>query len=177
MTKHDGSAVTHHYKVYTTSAKGKTWVITECRRDSDTDAYAKFIAEDPVNSPYTTGSWVKLIRGSSIATVEKESRNATITLYADAIKKKATWYSGTALFQPKGFTVDGNIYFKDFSKLPNAKYANYNGDRIVFYENDWTGRDFVAFVCIATSRYLKLHADLLILAAALFSSSVSALLI
>ncbi|KAF8637483.1 hypothetical protein AX16_010811 [Volvariella volvacea WC 439] len=153
MTKHDGTPVTHHYKVYTDSAEGKTWAIIEYRRDSDTDAYAKFIAEDPtgavaaasMNNYSSTGSWVKLILGSSIATVEKGSRDPTITLYADAIKKKAIWNAGSTQFQPKGFTVDGNLYFKDYSKLSNAIYANYNNDRIVFYQDDWTGKDFIAY--------------------------------
>ena len=51
------------------------------------------------------GKWQPLSLGSSIATVEKEGTNSTITLYADAIKKKATWSSGAAVLKPKSFCV------------------------------------------------------------------------
>ena len=42
--------------------------------------------------------------------------------------------------------VDGNLYFKKLSDLSSGVYANYNDDRIVFYKDDWTGTDFVAYV-------------------------------
>lgn len=42
----------------------------------------------------------------------------------------------------------GTLYFKKVADLNSTKgkYASYNNDRIVFYENDYTGKDFVAYV-------------------------------
>jgi len=38
-------------------------------------------------------------------------------------------------------------FFKKLADLTStkAKYASYNNDRIVFYENDYTGKDFVGY--------------------------------
>ncbi|KAF8637480.1 hypothetical protein AX16_010808 [Volvariella volvacea WC 439] len=98
-------------------------------------AFFQFIAEDSTgavdaagmdNYSYV-GQWVSLVLGSSFAAVEKESRDGTITLAS--------------------LSVDGNLYFKDIAKLQFGKFANYNNDRIVTYENDYSGRDFIAYVC------------------------------
>ena len=62
--------------------------------------------------------------------------------------------------QRRAVDVDGILYFKDLSKLKDATssndtlYVNYNDDRIVFYVNDYTGKDFIAYVCSPTSPYL-----------------------
>ncbi len=45
--------------------------------------------------------------------------------------------------------VKGTLFFKKISDLSKGKYASYNNDRIVFYENDYTGKDFVAYVCFS----------------------------
>jgi hypothetical protein len=110
------------------------------------------------------GSWNPLKLGSSIATVEKESTSSTITLYADAIKKTATWSSGAVVLKPKSFcayftlpsssggdrtwatAVNGTLYFKNLNNLASGVYANYSNDRIVFYDDDYRGKDFTAFV-------------------------------
>ncbi|KAF8262619.1 hypothetical protein EI94DRAFT_1743130 [Lactarius quietus] len=50
---------------------------------------------------------------------------------------------------PGHFDVDvkGNLFFKKLVDLNStkAKFASYNDDRIVWYEDDYTGRDFVAY--------------------------------
>ncbi|KAF8958720.1 hypothetical protein BDZ97DRAFT_2061581 [Flammula alnicola] len=153
MTKHDGTPVTHHYTVLTSVVGDKTYCTVEYRRDSDTDCYAKFLAEDSTGAVAgasmanysSTGSWPKLILGSSIATVEKESANQTITIYADAIGKVGVWTAPSGVLNHKGFTVTGNLYFKNIGQVGNGIYANYNDDRIVFYQDDWTGTDFTAY--------------------------------
>lgn len=44
--------------------------------------------------------------------------------------------------------VQGNLYFRNFTTLKQSAYANYDNDRIVFYSNDYTGRDFTAYVSL-----------------------------
>ena len=45
------------------------------------------------------------------------------------------------------------MFFKKLADVTStkAKFASYNNDRIVFYENDYTGRDFVAYVGFSLS--------------------------
>jgi len=153
MKKHDGSAVTHHYSITTTSWNNMTYDIIDFKRDSDTSAYARFIAEDKVGAAaknqmigYSkTGSWGKLVIGSTMATVEKSSSNTTITMYNDAIQKKTVWTDGSNLLSHKGFSVNGNLYFRKLSDLSSGTFANYNDDRIVFYKDNWVGTDFTAY--------------------------------
>lgn len=38
------------------------------------------------------------------------------------------------------------LYYRNVASIDRGTWANYNDDRIVFYENDYTGRDFAAFV-------------------------------
>ncbi|KJA17692.1 hypothetical protein HYPSUDRAFT_46174 [Hypholoma sublateritium FD-334 SS-4] len=37
------------------------------------------------------------------------------------------------------------LYYRKLADINKGKWANYTDDRIVFYENDYTGRDFVEF--------------------------------
>jgi len=154
MTKDKGKVtVVHHFKILKTVYNSIDYVTIEYRRDSDTDCYAKFIAEDKASTAVgndmvdyaSEGSWGKLAIGSTLATVEKESASQTITLYADVIELKAVWTDSSNYLKHKGFNVDGNLYFKKLSDLSSGVYANYNDDRIVFYKDDWTGTDFVAY--------------------------------
>ncbi|KAF8961923.1 hypothetical protein BDZ97DRAFT_2026686 [Flammula alnicola] len=158
MTGHDGAPVTHKYTVsHYVADDGKPYCKVEYRRDDDPDCYAKFLAEDPtgavagadmVNYSSMTGGWDKLELGSSIATVEKESANQKITIYANAIGKVGVWTAPSDVLKHKGFTVTGNLYFKDIAQVGNAIYVNYNDDRIVFYQDDWTGTNFTAYLCV-----------------------------
>lgn len=49
--------------------------------------------------------------------------------------------------------VKGNLFFKNIRTLAKGVYASYNNDRIVFYENDYSGKDFVAYF-IRSSLYI-----------------------
>jgi hypothetical protein len=44
--------------------------------------------------------------------------------------------------------VHGILYFRDETTISAGIYANYNNDRVVFYDSDWNARDFKAYVCI-----------------------------
>jgi hypothetical protein len=44
--------------------------------------------------------------------------------------------------------VKGNLYFKDLATLGNGNYASWNDDRVVFYNDNWAGKDFTAYVRI-----------------------------
>jgi hypothetical protein len=47
--------------------------------------------------------------------------------------------------------VNGTFYYKNINLVKSGIYANYNDDRIVFYNSDYTGRDFTGFVCLSSS--------------------------
>ncbi|KAF7977466.1 hypothetical protein HWV62_3655 [Athelia sp. TMB] len=148
MTKDDGKiTVVHHYKILKTTYNSTDYVTIEYRRDSDTDCYAKAgtAAGSDMVGHDGSGDWVKLAIGSALVAVEKESANQKITLYANPIDLKAVWTDSSDYLKKKGFNVDGNLYFKKLSDLSSGVYANYNNDRIVFYKDNWTGTDFVAY--------------------------------
>ncbi|KAF8952098.1 hypothetical protein BDZ97DRAFT_1880924 [Flammula alnicola] len=108
MTKHDGASVKHTYMVLQSVAGGKTYCTVEYRRDSDTDCYAKVLFYLQLSTSWLricTGSWSKLVLGSSIATVEKESASQTITIYADAIGKVGKFNALPDVLKRKGFSA------------------------------------------------------------------------
>ena len=115
------------------------------------------------------GKWTDLNIGSSNASVYKRTSESNITLTADAVSKKATMTLADSVskdFDVGEYTilcsqqhllfvnsqskdVKGTLFFKKLSDVTSAKakYASYNNDRIVFYEHNNTGKDFVAYVC------------------------------
>jgi hypothetical protein len=115
----------------------------------------------------STGSWVTLKSASCYTTIKKSSNSRTVTMTLTSVDKVATWDAGSTNFSPSSFgaysslihsfrsksdymtaaEVNGYLHYKRLGKLKDAIYANYNNDRVVFYENDWSGKDFVGFVC------------------------------
>ncbi|KAF9257886.1 hypothetical protein L218DRAFT_948825 [Marasmius fiardii PR-910] len=96
------------------------------------------------------GKWQNLALGSVTATVKKLDDQRTIYITVAPLGKKAQWQdkdkvTGKEALHGKAVNVNGMLHFKDFNTVAKGHYANYNNDRIVFYENDWTGTDFVAF--------------------------------
>ncbi|KIJ46000.1 hypothetical protein M422DRAFT_250424 [Sphaerobolus stellatus SS14] len=104
-----------------------------------------------------TGRWDKLGIFSSLATVKKDSSNQRITITVDSIDKTGSWTAPYNVLQNASLFVDGTLYYKKLSDIGKEKFANYNDDRIVFHENDYTGRDFVSFIPIKALRILSLH--------------------
>jgi hypothetical protein len=138
-------------KVLKVTVNGKNYVQIKFYTEYENETYAEFVAEDPyatvdaagLNGSVRDGNWTPLNIGTANASIYKRTSEAKITLTADSISKKATMnYSGR-------FDVDvkGTLFFKKYVDLTStkAKFASYNNDRIVFYENDYTGRDFVAY--------------------------------
>jgi hypothetical protein len=124
----------------------------------ESETYAEFVAEDPDGAVDAAGmvdyskngrdgKWNDLNIGSATASVYKKNSESNITLTADSISKKATLTLSDSV--AKNFDVDikGTLYFKKLSDVTSAKatYASYNNDRVVFYENNNTGKDFVAY--------------------------------
>jgi hypothetical protein len=117
------------------------------------------------------GTWNDLDIGSANASVYKRTTESNITLTAGSISKKATitlpdsvaknFDVGEYMFlfsqqhllpaNIEAKDVKGTLYFKQIWKVTSdqARYASYNDDRIVFYQDDFTGRDFVAYVCFS----------------------------
>ncbi|KAF8262613.1 hypothetical protein EI94DRAFT_1808505 [Lactarius quietus] len=138
-------------KVTKVTANGKNYVHIKFYTSYESETYAEFVAEDPfatvdaagLNGSVRDGNWTSLNIGTANATIYKRTSESKITLTADSISKKATMnYSGR-------FDVDikGTLFFKKFVDLTSvkAKFASYNNDRIVWYEDDYTGKDFVAY--------------------------------
>jgi hypothetical protein len=140
-------------KVIKVTVDSKNYVRIKFYTDSEDETYAEFVAEDPyatvdaasLDGSVRNGKWTSLNIGSANAKVYKKTAEAKITLTADAISKKATMtYSGSTRFD---VDVNGTLFFKKYADLTStkAKYASYNNDRIVFYQDDFTGTDFVAY--------------------------------
>lgn len=138
-------------KVSKVTANSKNYCHIKFYTSNESETYAEFVAEDPygtvdaasLNGSVRDGNWTSLNIGTANATVYKRTSESKITLTADSISKKATLtYAGN-------FSVDikGTLFFKKLADVTStkAKYASYNDDRIVFYENDYTGKDFVAY--------------------------------
>jgi len=126
---------------------------------TESDTYAEFVAEDPDGAVDATGmvnytkdgrdgTWRDLNVGSANAVVRKLAATLDITLTADSISKKATLTLADTVAN-KNLVVDvkGTLYFKKVDDLTSteAGYASYNNDRIVFYEDDFTGKDFAGY--------------------------------
>jgi hypothetical protein len=56
--------------------------------------------------------------------------------------------------------VTGTFFYKDINLMKDGTFANYNNDRIVFYNSDYLAKDFTGFVCLSMS-YLSLCIDIL----------------
>ncbi|KAF9263146.1 hypothetical protein L218DRAFT_944682 [Marasmius fiardii PR-910] len=103
-----------------------------------------------MNNFQRSGKWQNLALGSVTATVKKLDDQRTIYITVAPLGKKAQWQdkdkvTGKEALHGKAVNVNGMLHFKDFNTVAKGYYANYNNDRIVFYENDYTGTDFVAF--------------------------------
>jgi len=138
-------------KVVKVVANGRNYCHIKFYTSNESETYAEFVAEDPfatvdaasLNGSVRDGNWTSLNIGTANATIYKRTAEAKITLTADSISKKATLtYSGH-------FDVDvkGTLFFKKLADVTStkAKFASYNNDRIVFYENDYSGKDFIAY--------------------------------
>ncbi|KAJ7453472.1 hypothetical protein FB451DRAFT_1408871 [Mycena latifolia] len=143
----------HTYHVRDDSINNKTYAVIEFRKSAGAIPYAKFYAPDnhrvataaDMENHTSTGSWVTLKTASCYTTIEKKANSRTITAILSSVDKVATWDAGSTSFSSSSFLVPGHLHYKKLNKLKDAKFANYNNDRVVFYENDWTGRDFVGF--------------------------------
>ncbi|KAI9448764.1 hypothetical protein BJY52DRAFT_1310530 [Lactarius psammicola] len=141
-------------KVLKIVENSKVYVRIKFFTSREDETYAEFIGEDPDDAVDATGmvaytqygrdgNWTDLNIGSANATVYKRTRESDIKLTAGAISNKATM----TLANNVNVDVDvkGTLYFKKISDLSRGRYASYNNDRIVFYEDDYTGKDFVAY--------------------------------
>jgi hypothetical protein len=159
-------------KVYKVTGNNQNYVHIKFYTSKESETYAEFVAEDDgtVDAAdmvkYTEngrdGKWSDLDAGSANATVYKRTSESKITLTAGSVSKEATLtlefplYTESAMSDDtEGPTVDknfpvnakGTLHFKKLSDLDSikAKYASYNNDRIVFYEDDVNSRTFVAY--------------------------------
>ncbi|KAJ7810699.1 hypothetical protein B0H14DRAFT_2862438, partial [Mycena olivaceomarginata] len=119
-----------------TSHTYHTYAVIEFRHFANSTPYAKFYSPDnhrvataaDMGNHTSTGSWVTL-----------KARPATPRSRRAATAAPKSDYMTAA-------EVAGYLHYKRLGKLKDAIYANYNNDRVVFYENDWSGKDFVGFV-------------------------------
>jgi hypothetical protein len=129
--------------------------ITFTRQGAD-DPHAVFLAEDPLGSVdaagmnnYTNngrpGKWNPLELGAVNATIYKKSDEHLITVTIASIHKKVTITNNENFLRGKRVSVDGILHFKDINTLSTGIFANWNDDRVVFFNNDYSGNDFVGF--------------------------------
>jgi len=118
--------------------------------------YAEFFARDPQNLAAgsglvgltdRTGNWTNQSYSRNSATVEKAAGNAHVSITCNVLHKKAEFNADQNSFNKlrDSIKVDGLLYIKDIDKIDSAHYARWYSDHIVFYDNDYTGRDFSGF--------------------------------
>ncbi|KAF9254553.1 hypothetical protein L218DRAFT_1009557, partial [Marasmius fiardii PR-910] len=157
---HFDSGDTVNYKVTREINPSDSKVLAHVKffSDDETLCHAEFLAYDlqetvngaSMNNYQRSGKWQNLALGSVTATVKKLDDQRTIYITVVPLGKKAQWQdkdrvTGQEALHGKAVNVNGMLHFKDFNTVTKGYYANYNNDRIVFYENDYTSRDFVAF--------------------------------
>ncbi|KAJ7894239.1 hypothetical protein B0H14DRAFT_2683681 [Mycena olivaceomarginata] len=148
------SGTKHTYHVSESTLNGKTYAVIEFRHFANSTPYAKVglpPAADMGNHT-STGSWVTLKSASCYTTIKKSSNSRTVTMTLTSVDKVATWDVGSTNFIPSSFEVAGYLHYKRLGKLKDAIYANYNNDRVVFYENDWSGKDLLETLGITSTR-------------------------
>jgi hypothetical protein len=108
----------------------------------------KYAEMDGYSSP-SAGQWKPNTTNSHAdATIQKGAGSLTVSLDISASLGKRATISGremTTGLKGNSLNVKGTLFYKTLASLQHAKFANYNNDRIVFYVNDITGRDFTAF--------------------------------
>jgi hypothetical protein len=118
----------------------------------------------------SSGKWKDLNIGSATASIRKYDDSTKIKLTIDTIHKTATVTDSNNVLKDKSVRaylyapsnifpraniqakeVSGNFFFKDINTINDGKYASYNDDRIVFYKDDYLGRDFTGYVRLSSS--------------------------
>ncbi|KAF9263143.1 hypothetical protein L218DRAFT_944679 [Marasmius fiardii PR-910] len=122
--------------------------------DDETLCHAEFLAYDLVRNSglglLSGGRWQNLTLGYVTATITKIIDQRTLYLTVAPLRQKAQWQdkdkvTGKEPLHGKAVSVNGILHYKHFNTVAKGRFANYNNDRIVFYEDDYTSTDFVAF--------------------------------
>jgi hypothetical protein len=118
-----------------------------------------------MNHYSSQGIWDEFKMNTASASVKKDKDKRTITVVIDQSPIKATitdknnvlkgtkfgaYFHALNIFTRTNIQakdVEGTIYYKAIEDIKDGIYANYNNDRIVFYSNDYSGKDFTAYVC------------------------------
>ncbi|KAJ6518508.1 hypothetical protein DFH09DRAFT_1194284 [Mycena vulgaris] len=141
----ENSNKNHRYEIAVDTVGGRTYAVVVFRYSLNEKSYAKHrvTRAAEMENHSGTGNWIDREVTSSYTRIEKKanSRVVTVTITSDAA---GTWDAGSTHFSPNSFVVTRHTHYKGLTDLRNAKYVNYD-DRIAFYKNDWTGRDFVGF--------------------------------
>ncbi|KAK7692284.1 hypothetical protein QCA50_003909 [Cerrena zonata] len=92
------------------------------------------------------GNWKDLSVGSVTATIRKYDDENTITVTVGPVNKKAVITDSKGYLNQKEVDgVQGLLYYKNINDINNGLFANYNEDRIVFYQKQWFATDFVSY--------------------------------
>jgi hypothetical protein len=129
-------------------------------------AVAEFLSYDPdgavTDPPYShVGKWKTLIYGNSAAaTIQKshpdsDDSNESDTLILDAFPieyvAKLTFLPSLRVASSAEFlrneypAVKGDLFYKDLKSIVKSTWANFNNDRIIFYDGDFSSKDFNGF--------------------------------
>jgi len=145
--------VKYNVTKYTNPFDNKVCAWVKFYTETIQDCHAEFLAYDPkgtvdaagMNGYTYTGNWKGLVIGSSTASVRKYDDSKTMTFKAEPLGKTATITDTQDYLKDISVDVQGTLWFKNVSDIPKGKYASYNDDRVVFYADNWTGKDFTAY--------------------------------
>ncbi|KAH9172990.1 hypothetical protein EDB89DRAFT_1962079 [Lactarius sanguifluus] len=143
-------------KVLKVVENGTIYVRIKFFTTEESETYAEFIGEDPDDAvdaadmvSYTQngrdGNWTDINAGAANASIYKKTSESKITITVGSISQKVTLTLASTVNKNFDVDVKGTLHFKKISDLTKGKFASYNNDRIVFYENDYSGKDFVGY--------------------------------
>jgi len=118
--------------------------------------YAEFFARDPQNLAVgsglvgltdRTGDWKQQTYSRDSATVEKAAGSAHVSITCKVLHKKGEFNADHSSFNilRDSIKVNGLLYLKDIDEIDSAHYARWCTDHVVFYDNDYIGKDFSGF--------------------------------
>ncbi|KAJ7105973.1 hypothetical protein C8R44DRAFT_987537 [Mycena epipterygia] len=119
----------------------------------DPACHAEFWANDPNNTVSATGmdgytyygNWKVLDISSATTEFKKYVDMDWISVSAESVSEKATIALPQGLLDKMTFVVRGNLFFRQDTTISEGIKANYNNDRVVFYHDDYTAKDFTAY--------------------------------
>lgn len=157
----DGREVT--YLVKRKQYDGKNYLWIGCYTTNSENYHAEFIAVDSADVVTTSGmdgythtaTWKDLTMASATASVDKRSDESDIIVTIKSLKKKAKIPAPSDL-SSASFHMEGTMWYKKLSDIPDGVNANFDRDSIVFMKSWYTSTDWTSFFIPYTAQEISI---------------------